>query len=574
MTSKGTNILKTSIRKCSSKLVFIVFFSLFINLLMFVAPLHMLQMYDRVLVSRSEVTLLVLTFLAVCLLVIYGLLEGVRTRILNRIGLEFDELMSGRVFNMVFEMAVRKPSVSAPAQIIRDTDSVREFIAGPAIVAFCDAPWVPVFIAVCFILHPYLGFVALLGAVIVFALAASNEWLTKKKLSDANALWLKAGNHSLVSLRNSEIIKALGMISGVKRSWSDDRNTALRHQTTASDRSGAIVACSRFVRMTLQVIMLATGGYLAILDQITPGTMIAASIIMGRALAPVEMAVAQWRNFINARDAYNRINRMVDGQPENPEVMDLPAPTGTLSLESVFVAPPEDNGANLIIKNISLNLAPGSITGIVGPSGCGKSTLVRAMVGVWKVLRGTIRYDGASIENWDSEKLGPHVGYMPQDVELFDGTVAQNICRFQDIKSDIIIAAAKKAGVHDLILQLPEGYDTNIGTAGQTLSGGQRQRIGLARALYMDPKIIVLDEPNSNLDSEGEKALADAITGAKNLGATVIVVSHRPSLLAVADNIAVLNQGSLVKLGPREQVLRELGGKRSSSSGNPAPANN
>jgi PrtD family type I secretion system ABC transporter len=567
------NILKRAIRSCGSKLVIVVFFSFFINILMFVAPLHMLQMYDRVLVSRSEVTLIALTGLAIGLLVIYGLLEGVRSRIMTRIGLEFDELMSGRMLNMVFELAVIRPSIASPQQLIRDSDLVRDFIGGPAIIALCDAPWVPVFIAVCFFLHPVLGFIALTGAILVFALAASNEWLTRSKLSEANKLWIKAANESTVSLRNSEIVKALGMLSGIKDSWTNQRNQALNFQSTASDRASAIVACSRFIRMVLQVVMLAAGGYLAIMDQITPGTMIAASIIMGRALAPVEMAVAQWRNFIAVRDAYKRINDMVDGHPEEHEVMDLPAPVGEVSLKEVYVRAPEQPSSNMIVQNVSLEFQPGTITGIIGPSGCGKSSLVRTIVGVWPAFRGSVRYDGASIDNWSSEKLGPYIGYMPQGVELFGGSIAQNICRFTEINSEEIILAAKKADVHDLILQLPDGYDTNIGVAGHALSGGQKQRIALARALYMSPKVIVLDEPNSNLDSAGEKALAEAIIGAKNSGATVIVVSHRPSLIANTDNIAVLRNGNLVKVGPRDDILKELGGGRNTSNNPPTPAN-
>ena len=568
-----TNILKGAIRHCSSKLFVVIFFSFFINILMFVAPLHMLQMYDRVLVSRSEVTLIVLTLLAVGLLMIYGVLEGVRSRILSRVGLEFDELMSSRILKMVFDIAVNRPSIRSPQQLIRDADFIRDFIGGPAITALCDAPWIPVFIAACFVLHPLLGFISLVGAIIIFLLAASNELLTRKKLSEANKLWLRAANDSLVSLRNSEIIKALVMLGGIKDSWTKNRDSALVYQASANDRGGTIIAFSRFVRLALQVVILAAGGYLAIQDQITPGTMIAASIIMGRALAPVEMAVSQWKNIVMVREAYKRMNDIIDGHPEEPEVMELPPPTGNISLQGIYVAPPEKSSSDAILVNISIKFTPGTITGIIGPSGCGKSSLARVLVGVWSAFRGSVRYDGASVENWSPEKLGPYVGYMPQDVELFAGTVAENICRFQNLNSEEVISAAKKAGVHELILQFPKGYDSNIGVAGQALSGGQRQRIALARALYMNPKIIVLDEPNSNLDAAGEKALADAIIGAKGSGATVIVVSHRPSLLASTDNIAVLNQGALVKVGPRDQVLAELSGGRQISASPPSPAN-
>ena len=561
---KSENILKQSIRKCSSRLIIVIFFSFFINILMFVAPLHMLQIYDRVLVSRSEITLIVLTGLAVGLLVVYGLLEGVRTRLMSRIGLEFDDMMSNRLLDMAFDLAVIKPSLSSQ-QLVRDVDTVREFIGGQAIIALCDAPWVPIFIAACFILHPLLGFVSLAGALIVFLLAASNELLTRKTISEANRLWIKTAHESMVSLRNSEIVRALGMVPGLKSSWARQRDTALAYQLKANDRGGAILAASRFVRMALQVIILATGGYLAIQDQITPGMMIAASIIMGRALAPVEMATSQWRNFIGVRDAFRRINEMIDDFPDRPEAMELPPPRGLISLQGVFINAPEQIASNLILSNISMEFHPKTITGIIGPSGCGKSSLVRALVGVWPAFRGVVRYDGANIQNWQPEKLGRHLGYMPQDVELFDGSVAENISRFQGVNSEEVIAAAKKAGVHELILQLPNGYDTNIGAGGQALSGGQRQRIALARALYLDPKIIVLDEPNSNLDRAGETALTKAITQAKERGATIIVVSHRPSLLSSMDRVAVLNKGALVKIGPRDQILSDLGASNISS---------
>ncbi len=550
------NPLKLSMRRCSSKLTIVIFFSFFINLLMFVAPLHMLQIYDRVLISRSEVTLVVLTGLAIGMLAIYGLLEGVRSRILVRAGLEFDELVTSKLFNMVFESAILRPKLSGP-QSLRDIDTVRDFIGGGAIVALCDAPWVPIFIVACFILHPILGFVALSGAVLVFSLAALNELMTRRKLAEATKLSIKSSNYAFASLRNAEIIKALGMVSGVRDGWAKNRNGMLAHQSVASDRAGGIVAASRFIRMTLQVVILATGGYLAIQDLITPGTMIAASIIMGRALAPVEMAVSQWRNFVAARDSYARVNDLIDNHPAAEEKMELPDPSGRVDVREVFIRPP--GSETVVLNNVSVGFSPGTVTSIIGPSGSGKSTLVRALVGVWPTLRGSVRYDSASIDNWDSEKLGQFIGYMPQDVELFDGSVAENIARFQNIEPDHVVEAAQKAGVHELILQLPNGYDTDIGPNGQALSGGQRQRLALARAMYKNPKVIVLDEPNSNLDAEGEKALANAIANAKEASSTVIIVSHRPALLSYTDNIAVLNRGALVKFGERDKILAELG---------------
>ena len=472
------NLLKNALRKCSSKLLIVVFFSFFINLLMFVAPIHMLQIYDRVLVSRSEVTLVLLTGLAVGLLIIYGLLEGVRSRILVRLSLKFDELMSQPMFDIVFDSALKDPNRNS-VQSLRDVDTIREFISGGAIIAFCDAPWVPIFIAACFFLHPILGVVALCGAILIFILAILNEWLTRKRLSDASHLSIQSANYALTSLRNAEIVKALGMVGGIRNTWTSLRNSMITSQADASDRAANILASSRFARMALQVVMLATGGYLAVGDLITPGTMIAASIIMGRALAPVELAVAQWRSFVSARDSYGRMIDLISAQPTPKAKMDLPAPSGRVSVEDVFIRAP--NADLVILNNISLNFEPGTVTGVVGPSGSGKSSLVRAIVGVWPTARGAIRFDGASVDNWASEKIGPYIGYMPQDVELFSGTVAENICRFQEIDSSEVVLAAKRAGVHDLILKLPDGYDTNIGVGGQALSGGQRQRLAAER---------------------------------------------------------------------------------------------
>jgi PrtD family type I secretion system ABC transporter len=473
--------------------------------------------------------------------------------------LQFDELVSSKLFNMIFETQILQPKLSG-TQVFRDVDNIRDFVGGLAIVSLCDAPWVPIFIGVCFLLHPTLGFVALAGAILVFALAVVNEWVTRRPLSEANTNAIKAISYATGSLRNAEIIKALGMVAGVRNGWLGNRDIMLKHQSIASDRAGGVVASSRFVRMSLQVLMLATGGYLAIQDLITPGTMIAASIIMGRALAPVELAVSQWRNLVMARDSYGRIKQLIDQYPEEPEKMDLPVPQGLVEIQGAFIRPPASE--NIVVNNLSLTFESATVTGIVGPSGSGKSTLARALVGVWPLFRGDVRYDGASLTNWSSDRLGPFIGYMPQDVELFDGTVATNIARFQEGDSDAIVLAAKKAGVHDLILQLPNGYNTNIGANGQALSGGQRQRLALARAIYKDPKVVVLDEPNSNLDADGEKALADTINSLKNDGSTVIVISHRPSLLANTDKIAVLNKGNLIKFGGRDEVLRELSGGR------------
>jgi len=560
--SESSNKLNQAMRSCSKSIGVIVFFSMFINLLMFVAPIHMLQIYDRVLMSRSSVTLLVLTGLALGLLLVYGVLEGIRSRLLVRMGLKLDELMSDYLFRATFRTKLKSPNISI--QVLNDLDQVRNFIAGGAVVALCDAPWVPIFVGVGFILHPILGFVSLAGAILIFLVAIANEFMTRSKLDTATAAALNANQDATQGLTNCEVVHAHGMVSALQGKWSEQHNKVLTYQTDASDRAGELVAVSRCLRMSLQVIILGAGAYLAILDEITPGVMIAASIIMGRALAPVELAVGQWRPFVSARGAYGRLSKLVDAQPESVTHMDLPTPTGNVNVENVVIVPPGAQDA--VIKGVSLVMKPGTVTGIVGPSGSGKSTLVRALVGVWLPVRGVIRIDGASIDQWDPEKLGPYIGYMPQDVELLSGTIADNISRFQGVDSDAIVRASKRAGVHELILELSNGYDTSVGPGGQALSGGQRQRIALARALYKEPKIIVLDEPNASLDSAGERALTEAIVEAKNGGATVVLISHRPNLLNFTDEIAVLRDGSLVKVGPRDQILQDLSAPGSSNT--------
>jgi PrtD family type I secretion system ABC transporter len=537
---------------CRSNIYYTIFFSFFINLLMFVAPLHMLQIYDRVLLSRSEVTLVVITVLAIGLLVIYGLLEGVRSRLLVRTGLKFDEILNDKTFRAVFRRSVQQPRNATP-QALRDMDSVREFLSGGAVIAICDAPWVPIFIAVGFLLHPLLGTVSLFGAIVIFLLALTAELSTRNLLYKGNSQNLLANHNVSTSLRNSEVVHALGMIAAIKRHWSENHDKALTFQATASDRAGTIMACSKFVRMALQVLILGVGAYLAVLDEITPGTMIAASILMGRALAPVEMAVGQWRSFVNSRLAYERLQKLLEATPEPEETMNLPEPTGNVRVDKAVLGAPDD--PTVIIKGVSFNVEPGKALAIIGPSGSGKSSLAKALVGVWPVRSGSVRFDGAEINQWNPEKLGPYIGYMPQDVELFDGTVAQNIARFTEVDPDLVVLAAKKAGVHDLILTLPDGYDSNMGPSGQALSGGQRQRIALARALYGKPKILIFDEPNAHLDTMGETALANSIDIAKSDLCSIILISHKPSLLTKVEDIIVLKDGTVVSSGPRDQIL-------------------
>ncbi|WP_244645572.1 type I secretion system permease/ATPase [Salinarimonas ramus] len=555
MTNDGLAVLKSAIARCRGNVVAVLIFSFFLNLLVFVGPLYMLQVYDRVLASRSEVTLLVITGLAIGLLAVYAMLEIVRSRILVRTGVLFDSLLAGNVVNTAFRGYVRMPGQSY-SQAPRDVDSLREFITGAGVIAFCDAPWVPIFIAVCFLMHFWIGIVALVGALIIFTLAVMNELLTRKALGEASSASVAANQYVSSSLRNAEAVHAMGMARAVLGRWHDLHLDTLSLQAVASDRAGAVMGSFKAVRMSLQVAILGVGAYLVILGDISAGTMIAASIIMGRALAPVEAAVGQWKQFVTARAAYGRIKTLLSAIPTDKERMSLPAPQGELTMERLVVAPPGSNVPTL--KGVSARFAPGEVIAVVGASGAGKSTLARALVGVWTAAAGDVRIDGAEIEHWDPEELGPHIGYLPQEVELFGGTIAENISRFGELDPHKVIEAAQIAGAHEMILRLPDGYETMVGDGGRSLSGGQRQRVALARAVYGDPKIIVLDEPNSSLDQEGEKALAAAITNAKQAGRTVVVISHRTSLLSVVDKVLVLVDGAVAKFDRPEVVFAAM----------------
>jgi PrtD family type I secretion system ABC transporter len=530
-------------------------FSFCINLLMLVSPLFMLQVYDRVLTSRSGMTLLMLAILAIGLLVIMGFLDGLRARLLVRTGKRIDNLTNDALFYGVFKAAVFKPGLSG-GQYFRDLDSVRQFLTGGPVLAFFDAPWAPVYLLIITLMHPLLGAIATMGAVIIFGLGWLNEAMTRATLKTASEESFLANDIVDRSLRNAEVLRAMGMGEGIRRLWRSHQNAALEAQCRASDRAGGITAASRAVRMVLQVCTLAAGAYLAIDQIITPGVMIAASIIMGRALAPFEQAIGGWRGFVQARSAYGRLNVILNASDADQPGMSLPAPKGRVSLDRVLAAPP--GVQTPVLKGISFALEPGECLGIVGPSAAGKTTLARIILGIWPARAGEVRLDGADVFAWNHDELGAHVGYLPQDVELFSGTVADNIARFTEVDSEAVVAAAKAAGIHDMILSLANGYDTQIGISGVNLSAGQRQRVGLARALYKDPALVVLDEPNANLDTDGEAALGVAVQGLKARGATVIIISHRRGILGLVDKVMILSGGQVAAFGPRDEVLNRL----------------
>ncbi|EXJ15988.1 type I secretion system permease/ATPase [Imhoffiella purpurea] len=547
--------LRAALKAGRDSFIFAGFFSLFINLLMLVPPLYMLQVYDRVLASRSSSTLLMLTILVVFLFAILGLLELLRTRILVRISAKLDMALSPRLFSAMFDAKLRNGR-GAGVQPIDDLTNLRQFLTGNGLFAFFDVPWMPVYIAVLFFMHPWLGWFAVGAAILLLVLATANELTTRKPLGQANGVSIAARNYLGGNLRNAEALEAMGMIQRVHARWSERHHEVLRLQALASDRAGIMANLSKATRITLQSLILGVGAYLVILQEATPGIMIAGSIILGRALAPIDMLIGTWKGFLSARSAYKRLHDLLLAIPKRPRFMSLPAPDGSLMLDGVVAAPP---GAQTpVLRGVRFDVAAGEVVGIVGPSAAGKSTLARVVLGVWPTVAGKVRLSGADISHWNRDELGPYIGYLPQDIELFDGTVGENIARFGEVDPEMVVAAAQRAQVHEMILHLPKGYDTPIGEGGSVLSGGQRQRIGLARAMYGNPVLVVLDEPNSNLDDQGEAALVKAILQLKEEGSTVLVITHRPNVLHAVDKIIVLREGLVQSIGPRDQILAQF----------------
>lgn len=552
------NELLVVIKLSKQAFYFAAFISLFINLLMLVPSLYMLQLYDRVLASRSEETLIMLTLIVVVMFVVMGTLEFVRSRILIRVGNAIDSKMSTRLFNTMFALANRAPGKST-AQPLSDLTQIRQFLTGTPLFAFFDAPWIPIYIGIMFLFHPWLGWFSIFAALVAFSLTLINEKRTKKGLEESNKYFQQSQGFIQASLRNSEIIEAMGMHSNVRNRWHQRYLSFLNEQSHASDEAGLWSNLSKTVRMLMQSLVLGLGGYLAIIGEMSPGMMIAGSILMGRALAPVDLMTNTWKQFSGARMAYHRLGKMLGEFPEKEQPTPLPAPKGYIDLESIVVVPPE--AKTPAIKGVSISIQAGEVVGVIGPSAAGKSSLARAMLGVWPLYSGKVRIDGAEIGHYERAVLGKYIGYLPQDIELFDGTITENIARYEDAKPEMVVEAAMVAGVHEMILQLPQGYDTPIGPGGIALSGGQRQRIGLARAIYEYPKIVVLDEPNSNLDDAGERALVQAVAELKRRGTTVVLITHRPSILGIADKILFLRDGQVQMFGPRDEVIAALAPK-------------
>lgn len=544
--------MRDFLTSCRFYFSYAFFFSMFVNILQLTFPIYMLQVYDKVLTSYNISTLAVITIAAVICLFVLALLEWLRSRLLVRAGIEFDRKLSLPVLQENLKNA-SSPSSSTQQGSLRDVQTLRTFLGGNAIFAFFDLPWMPIYFLLIFILHPALGAAAMCGGIAVLILGLCTERLTRKKLESATLLNGHSTEFFSTASRNANIVRSMGMISAVAARWGKINNAVIELQTRASHNAGLLHACSKSLRVGLQVLIYAVGAYLAVNHVSTAGAMIAASIIMGRALAPIDQAMATYKMSLEARAAYKRLQTLLDGPPKIP-TMDLPPPIGNIAVENVIFRIQDVN----ILKGISFSMAAGSSMAIIGPSAAGKSTLCKVLLGIWPTTAGTVRFDGADIATWDMEKLGPYIGYLPQDVELFSGTIAENIARMGDVDSEKVIFAAQLAGVHDLVLQMPKGYDTQVGPRG-VLSGGQRQRIGLARALYGNPRIVILDEPNSNLDEEGERSLVRALINLKQVTkSTVVLVTHRPSILSVVDNIMVMQDGQIAMGGPRQEILAKL----------------
>ena len=529
-------------------------FSLAINLLYLAGPLYMLQVYDRVISSASEVTLVMLTIALLLAFMALAGLDAVRARVLTRASIRLDHKIAARVMTAIIDRSASFGG--ARSQLLRDFDTFRQFITGMGIHAIFDLPWAPIYIAVIFALHPALGAFALGCSILLILMALLNEWIVKPPLTESGEAASRNYSFTEMSLRNTEVVRAMGMTEGLLKRWGRDRNRMLERQVTASDRAATMQSLIRFLRLSMQSVILGLGAYLVIERLATVGAMFAASILLGRALQPVEQVVGSWRNLVSARGAFLRVRELLSANPLREAGLSLPRPTGRLLVEALTFVPPLSNKP--ILRGVAFGIEPGEVLGVIGPSGAGKSTLARHIVGVLAPSAGAVRLDGSDVSVWARTTLGQHLGYLPQDIELFADTIAANISRFQEGEDKEAILAAQMAGVHDMIVRLPNGYDTQVGEGGAILSGGYRQRIGLARAVYGNPSLVVLDEPSSNLDADGDAALTDCIMQLKQRGTTVVIISHRPSTIGVVDKILVLRDGVAEMFGPRAEVMSRL----------------
>jgi ATP-binding cassette subfamily C exporter for protease/lipase len=549
------NEITEALVKFKSVFYTIAIFTACINILMLVPSIYMLEVYDRVLVSRNETTLYVLSAMVLGLFALISVLEYIRSMVVIRIGAKMDTFLNNRVYTAAFEQNLRSSGVNA-GQALNDLTTIRQFVTGNGMFAFFDAPWFPIYLLVIFVFNFWMGLFAFVSVVLLVGLAWLNEIVSRKPLAEANGTAIRSSNMATNNLRNAEVIEAMGMLPNMRKRWYGQHVKFLKLQAEASQKASRVSSITKFVRIAVQSLILGVGALLVIMGEVTSGMMIAGSILLGRALAPVEQIIGVWRQWSSVVSAYHRLQKLLGDNPPREAGMELPRPEGALSVEGVTAAPPM--AAVAVLKSVSFQINPGDCLGVIGPSGSGKSTLARLLVGVWRAAVGKVRLDGADVFLWNKDELGPHMGYLPQDIELFAGTISENIARFGEVDAEQVVAAAKLAGVHELILRLPEGYDTPIGDGGLGLSGGEKQRLGLARALYGEPSLIVLDEPNSNLDDIGEIALTQAIIRLRQMRKTVILISHRPSIIRETNKLLVLRDGMVSAFGPTDQVLKDL----------------
>lgn len=550
--------VQRAIRLCRASFVLVLAFSFCLNVLALSMPLYLMQVYDTVLPSRSIDTLIMLTLIVLVALAVSAALDGIRRGMLGRIGVWLDDKLEVPVLAAAFQSGLRNESANG-SQAWRDLATVRGFLGGSGIIPLLDAPWSPIFIGALFLVHPAVGWIGTAGVILLLSLALINEMLTRAPMAQASAAQLKSQRRLDAMMRNAEAISAMGMLNAAARLLTSDRLAAREAQTSAARRSAVVMTISRFLRSAIQVAMMGAMAWLVIDLQASPGGIFAAAILLGRGLAPVDGAIGTWKSLTQARLAYRRMVKLLGGVPEGARAMALPRPEGLVTVERAIVIPPGADTA--ILRGVSLTLAPGRMLGILGPSGAGKSTLGRLIAGLAMPSGGSVRLDGAEMSVWLAANGGRYLGYLPQDVELFDGTVRENISRLQDADPEDVIAAAKLVGIHEMIMRLPNGYDTRLGEGGVKLSGGQRQRVGLARAFFGEPRVVVLDEPNASLDREGEDALRRALEHMKGLGTTIVVIAHRLGIVNLADELLVLRDGTMSAIGDRSEMLARLSGK-------------
>ncbi len=554
---RDKNEIAAALGKCKTAFVGVAVMSGLVNILYLTGSFFMLEVYDRVIPSRSVPTLIGLAALALALYAFQGVLETIRGRILARIGAALDEALSGRVFDLVVRAPLKGANQGDGLLPLRDLDQIRAFLSGSGPSAFFDLPWMPVYLLICFLFHPLIGVAALVGMAILAGITVLTDRASKGPTREATGHGMRRNALAESGRRNAEVLAAMGMQERLAARWALANREYMDAHQAVSDAGSGFGAGSKVFRMALQSGVLALGAWLVIHNEASAGIIIASSILVSRALAPAELTIANWKGFVAARQSWHRLSELLARMPQGERPHALPAPAETITVEAASIAPP--GTPRLVVQDVSFGLRAGQGLGIIGPSASGKSSLVRALVGVWPPVRGKVRFDGAALDQWSSGDLGPHIGFLPQEVELFAGTVAENIARFEPgAPSEAVIAAAKAGGVHELILRLPDGYDTRIGEGGSGLSAGQRQRVGLARALYREPFLVVLDEPNANLDSEGENALTQAILGVRQRGGICVVVAHRPSALAALDLILMMADGRAQAFGPKDEILKRV----------------